>query len=92
MFQPNSAAMKPVSTAIANIRIDEEHSRAICMEIGERLRFALRDSLPIPQSLSKLIDRLAELDHHDSPSIVPSIESASPLLTSASMTRDLQEA
>lgn len=92
MFQPNSAAIKTVSTRIANIRMDEEHSRAICMEIGERLRFALGDNPPIPQSLSRLIDRLAELDHHDSPSIVPSIESASPVLTSAPMIRALQEA
>jgi hypothetical protein len=92
MFQPNSAAMKTVSTRIADIRIDEEHARAICMEIGERLRFAMGDNLPIPQHLSRLIDRLAELDHHESPSIVPSMESASPALSPASKVRALQEA
>ena len=68
---------------LANIQMDEEHSRAICAEIGDRLRIALGAPLPIPPNLARLIDRLSELDNHDSPSIVPSIENASPVLGSA---------
>lgn len=72
-----------MSTRIATIQIDEEHSRAICAEIGDRLRIALGEPLPIPPNLARLIERLSELDHHDSPSLVPSIESVSPPLGSA---------
>jgi hypothetical protein len=64
------------------IQIDEEHCRAICAEIGDRLRIALGRSLPIPPNLARLIARLGELDEHDSPSIVPSMEGASPSLGS----------
>jgi hypothetical protein len=66
----------------AKIQIDEEHCRAICDEIGDRLRIALGPPLPIPPDLARLIARLGELDEHDSPSIVPSIEGASPGLGS----------
>lgn len=72
-----------MSTRIASIQIDEEHSRAICAEIGDRLRIALGEPLPIPPNLARLTERLSELDHHDSPSLVPSIESVSPPLGSA---------
>ena len=52
------------------------HIRAICDEIGERLRYALRqDALDIPPRLIALIDKLAEMEHM--PSIVPSIEAMS---------------
>ncbi len=67
---------------LANIQMDEEHSRAICAEIGDRLRIALGAPPPIPPHLARLIARLDELDHHDSPSIVPSVENVSPTLHS----------
>ena len=53
---------------------DSEHCRAICDEIGDRLRDILDrdDQAPSPYLL-RLVSRLGELDH-DAPSIVPSIE------------------
>jgi hypothetical protein len=62
--------------AFASIQINEMHSRAICEEIGERLRIALKASPPIPPQLVLLMARFAELEHRDSPSIVPSHEDA----------------
>ena len=56
------------------IVLDSTHSRAICDEIGERLRDVLgHDASEIPSYLSRLIDRLAELEHVPAPSIVPSV-------------------
>jgi hypothetical protein len=56
-----------------NIRIDQLHSRAICDEIGERLRQILAPAAgPLPPRLQYLLDRLA--DDALSPSIVPSLE------------------
>jgi hypothetical protein len=53
--------------------LDHVHCRAICDEIGERLRCALRQDTPdIPPRLVALIDKLAEMERM--PSIVPSIE------------------
>jgi hypothetical protein len=72
-----------MSKGIAYIQIDEEHSRAICAEIGDRLRIALGEPLSIPPNLTGLIERLSELDHHDSPSLVPSTENVSRGLGSA---------
>lgn len=71
-------------TRLANIKIDDEHSRAICAEIGDRLRVAIGGYLPASPILDTLIARLIELDGHDSPSIVPSIDSASLGFKSAS--------
>jgi hypothetical protein len=76
-------------TRHANIQMDEEHSLAICAEIGDRLRIALGDPSPIPPNLARLIARLDELDHHDSPSIIPSVENASPTLHSPLASSDL---
>ncbi len=50
-----------------------EHYRAICQEIGERLRYALPPASDLPTRLAELLQRLAEQDH-DAPSIVPSFE------------------
>jgi hypothetical protein len=62
-------------TAIA---LDHVHCRAICDEIGERLRFVLRQKpSDIPPGLVALIDKLAQLEQI--PSIVPSIEEMSDL-------------
>jgi hypothetical protein len=60
-------------TALA---LDHVHCRAICDEIGERLRYILRqDASDIPLRLIALIDKLAEMEQM--PSIVPSIEETS---------------
>jgi hypothetical protein len=57
------------------LRIDSGHCRAICDEIGDRLRILLdREASEIPQRLQLLIDRLAELDGGKTPSIVPAME------------------
>jgi hypothetical protein len=63
----------------ADIRIDHIHSRAICDEIGERLRETLRPEAPeLPPRLQFLVDRLAELDGRSAPSIVPSFDDMLP--------------
>jgi hypothetical protein len=57
------------------VRIDSGHCRAICDEIGDRLRFFLdKEAGEIPQRLRSLIDRLAELDGEPAPSIVPAMD------------------
>ena len=57
------------------LQIDSGHCRAICDEIGDRLRI-LFDKEPgeTPQRLRMLIDRLAELDGVPAPSIVPAMD------------------
>jgi hypothetical protein len=59
-----------------DLQIEHEHCRAICDEIGNRLRQVLnREASKIPQRLLALIDQLAELEHEaNAPSIVPSME------------------
>src|SRR4051794_4364056 len=53
--------------------LDHSHCRAICEEIGERLRLLLKPTASdIPPRLRALMDRLADLD--EAPSIVPSID------------------
>ena len=57
------------------LQIDSSHCRAICDEIGDRLRIHLdKEAGEIPQRLRLLIDRLAELDREQAPSIVPAME------------------
>jgi hypothetical protein len=57
------------------LRIDSGHCRAICDEIGDRLRIVLdREPGALPQRLQMLIDRLAELDRAQAPSIVPAMD------------------
>ena len=59
----------------AGLAFDYAHSRAICDEIGERLRDVLnREVSVIPSFLAQLIDRLAELERVPAPSIVPSTD------------------
>jgi hypothetical protein len=59
----------------AGLALDSTHCRAICDEIGGRLRDALsREVSEIPPYLRQLIDRLVELEHVPAPSIVPSID------------------
>ena len=57
------------------LQIDSGHCRAICDEIGDRLRILLnKDAGEIPRRLRVLIDRLAELDGVPAPSIVPAMD------------------
>jgi hypothetical protein len=57
------------------LQIDSGHCRAICDEIGDRLRILLdREAGEIPQALHLLIGRLAELDGEQAPSIVPAMD------------------
>jgi hypothetical protein len=57
--------------------LDHNHCRAICDEIGERLREVLRrEASEMPPRLLMLMDELAQLDDHG-PSIVPSIDEMS---------------
>jgi hypothetical protein len=57
------------------LQIDSGHCRAICDEIGDRLRIALdREAGALPTRLQMLIDRLAELDREQAPSIVPAMD------------------
>jgi hypothetical protein len=57
------------------LHIDSGHCRAICDEIGDRLRIVLdREASALPQRLQMLVDRLAELDRAQAPSIVPAMD------------------
>jgi hypothetical protein len=57
------------------LQIESGHCRAICDEIGDRLRILLdKDPGEIPQRLRMLIGRLAELDSVPAPSIVPAMD------------------
>ena len=59
----------------ADLLLDHVHCRAICDEIGERLREVLKPEVPaLPSYLCRLIDRLAELESEPAPSIVPSMD------------------
>ncbi len=63
-----------MSKHLVNISIDEIHSRAICTEIGERLRSVLSTSAPLTAKLAALVARLNELEVCESPSIIPSMQ------------------
>jgi hypothetical protein len=57
------------------LQIDSSHCRAICDEIGERLRAILaRETPDMPAQLQLLLDRLAEQDCELAPSIAPSMD------------------
>ena len=57
------------------LEIDSIHSRAICDEIGERLRTILRpETGDLPVRLQVLIDRLADQERQLAPSIVPELD------------------
>jgi len=64
--------MSDVDAAVS--RLDSEHCRAICEEIGARLCHALPPTTSdLPARIAELLARLVELDH-GAPSIVPSLE------------------
>jgi hypothetical protein len=57
------------------LKIDSSHCRAICDEIGDRLRVMLDREIPVmPLRLRLLMDRLAEQDSELAPSIAPSMD------------------
>ena len=57
------------------LQLDSSHCRAICDEIGERLRMILdREAAPLPPRLQMLMQRLAEQDPVQAPSLVPAID------------------
>jgi hypothetical protein len=60
----------------ARIQIDAVNLRAICDEIGDRLREILRrdTSHVLPPRLNYLMQQLATADFELAPSIVPSLE------------------
>ena len=60
----------------ASLQIDSIHARAICDEIGERLRTILRRGAgdDLPPRLRYLMEELAKVDNEPSPSIVPSVD------------------
>ena len=60
----------------ASIQIDAVHLRAICDEIGDRLREILRreTSHVLPPRLNDLMQQLAKAHFEFAPSIVPSLE------------------
>lgn len=56
------------------VSLNSKHCRAICNEIGERLRHILKpDASELPPRLTRLMTRLEEQDRA-APPIVPSIE------------------
>ncbi|WP_212467670.1 hypothetical protein [Bradyrhizobium sp. AUGA SZCCT0182] len=57
------------------VQIDSVHSRAICDEIGERLRTILRPTATgLPARLQFLIDRLAYQDRQRAALTVPELD------------------
>ena len=49
--------------------LEPKHCRAICEEIGDRLRQDLPRVSPLPTRLQKLVDRIAELEGNSPPII-----------------------
>lgn len=75
------ACGNPASAMAARVTIpiDNDHARAICDEIGERLRIWLKRDMPtrLPPRFQQLIEQLAATDHDVAPSIVPSLDDIS---------------
>jgi hypothetical protein len=60
----------------ASLQIDAVHTRAICDEIGDRLRDVLHRQVSheLPPRLQYLMEQLAKADEEVSPSIAPSLD------------------
>lgn len=60
---------------VPDVQLDHIHADAVCRGIGERLRDTLStETQDMPQRLRALIERLPELDHAKTPSIVPAMD------------------
>jgi hypothetical protein len=55
------------------LQIDDSHCRAICDEIGDRLRIALAPGAALPIRLQILLAQLAAQDRELAPSMVPAM-------------------
>ena len=55
------------------LQIDDSHCRAICDEIGDRLRIALAPGAALPIRLQILLAQLAAQDRELAPSMVPAV-------------------
>jgi len=73
---PQETGLREDKLSTSNqLQIDSVHCRAICDEIGERLRFVLRpETAGLPVRLQILMARLAVQDREMAPSIVPDID------------------
>jgi hypothetical protein len=61
--------------ANTELQLDSSHCRAICDEVGARLRVILdREATPMPPRLQSLLLRLAAQELSESPSIAPSLD------------------
>ncbi|KJC56443.1 hypothetical protein UP10_34550 [Bradyrhizobium sp. LTSPM299] len=59
---------------MSTVRISSEHCRAICDEVGERLRLYLDGRSAAPSQRIMALLRELELSELEAPSIVPSLE------------------
>jgi hypothetical protein len=76
----------------SDLQIAPEHCRAICDEIGYRLRVILgREASELPPRLRLLLTRLAELEFEPTPSIVPSMDDMVFWPTALAMPQSLSE-
>ena len=62
--------LRPARAADLFPALESKHCRAICHEIGDRLRHDLTGASPLPTRLRKLVNRIAELEGN-SPPITP---------------------
>ena len=62
-----------IMTAQNGLQFDELHCRAICDEIGDRLRIALAPGAALPIRLQILLAQLAAQDRELAPSMVPAM-------------------
>jgi hypothetical protein len=60
--------------AMSAVRISSEHCRAICDEVGDRLRLYLDGSSAAPSQRIMALLRELERNELEAPSIVPSLE------------------
>src|SRR5712671_2734785 len=71
----NKTLRKKAMATQNELKIDSSHCRAICDEIGDRLRAMLdREPPAMPLRLQVLLNRLAEQDLDLAPSIAPSMD------------------
>jgi hypothetical protein len=70
------AELRPARADYLFPALEPKHCRAICQEIGDRLRKDLTGASPLPTRLRKLVDQIAELEGN-SPPIMPDCEDES---------------